>query len=1579
MNKHNRFITSTAFSTLFSCLVLSSATTYADDTEVFFGGSAIGSSIKPNVLFVLDNSGSMAWSTTSESAPSNAAESRINILKKSFSDLITNAKNINAGVMVLNARSEYNNKKMVYPITDIDSLLPNTNATATTPEIIESGDDATQISSTGNLAVINGNTLLMGKSEILSTSTTTYSLDDLGAFVNVAGTACRLNTNGLTRGNSGKCKNFPNTYELNISSDPALMLFTGINVPASSTITSATLIITPITTSTTKTLSIQLEESKTPAGLNDNSTKINTRALSSSVDSTPALTAGTKTSIDISDQLKVIQELAPTNDAIQTALIQLSASSSKWWTDTSICMRISSNCKFADLPKLAISYTSASPGTDSYSTALRFQNVGIPQGATITSARLDFVPAAAGKTPVTLQIRAENTGDATVFSNTTDLSARVKTNAVVNWDAPNWTLANPPVHVPGPDVRSLVQEVVSLSSWCGNNSMAFHISPSSGDGLRTAVSLDGSRGLQPALTVTYSGGGSGCLNPIYETRVSQTKNDAWENDDNSHTVTLGSNPLPLDRQLIAARFESLPIVKNAKVMKAEVILTPDSTVSTPSTTLNLALENSDNSAQFTKNSSNLSNRTPTPARSCIINNAGGGWTDGVPYICNPASLKDDIEGIFAKSTWASGNALSLLITPTADSNLDVVSFENSPADTIKLRLKLRWGGLTATTRTVRDEINALVQSIYADSGTPIVPTLDEAVSYYRGNEPEFGAPMTSACQPNHLVLLTDGSANSNTGAAKSSIASFAGTCKTNGIDDGEVCGRELTKWIYDNDLNTTFDGKQNITVHTIGFALDANPDEAPAIKSFLTDLASPKAPNVTPVVKSFYDASNATKLNTAFSNIIQSVMSVDTSFVAPGATVNQFSRKSFKNELYYSLFKPQATDAWPGNLKRYALDNTGTVIDADGLPAVIQTGTNKGSFETTARSFWSATDDGNSTQLGGAAGMLPDHTARNMYTWIGDTISSPVALTSYPLNSTLLTNSQAAAAVGGQAQLTARLASSFAESNTSNQQTLINWMRGSADGTASGTQQRKFIGDPLHSEPVLVTYGCNSYTDGTYSLCASEDQSVFIGNNEGLLQVVNTADGVEQFSFIPESLLRNIKPLKDNLESTSAKPRPYGLDNTVALWVNDLNNNGTIFGGKDPNSTSLLSGLNPGEFVYAYATMGRGGRDIYALDVTTRTSPTLLWQIKGGTTGFTRLGQTWSTPVVTKIKVGTTTRNVLIFAGGYDTAEDTATTRTADSMGNALYIVDAETGALIWSASSAGAGATLSLSNMLYSMPASPRVIDLNGDGLADQIFIGDMGGQLWRFYINNGNSASALVTPADSNNDAVSGTTDGVFANIGGSGATGFRRFYNSPDVALISHNGSTQLSVSMGSGYRGHPLNSDAQDRIYSFRSSQIYNSAAVKPATTITESDLYDATSNLLQTGTTAQKTAALTQLNASKGWMIQLSGSGEKVLSETLSYAGTLYVTTYAPGDTNANLCKAVAGTARLYSVSLTDATAYGSVTDSAASRSMTLSSVGIPPRPIVVHLDGTSKVIVGTETVSAKAFSSTIVPTYWIDQ
>ena len=1591
MNKRLTAIHRLALSALSSLLVLHSAVSYADDTEIFFGGAAIDDSVRPNVLFVLDNSGSMAWRTTSNTNPSGSEQSRMQVLKESFSSIINNAGAINAGIMVLNSRSAYNNTRMVYPVSNIDAPLPSSvTQVASTPQIIVSGDDATQ-STLGGGAVINGGTLQMG---FVTTSTTTVEsqssdLLDNDAFFQSRYSnidwACRMdepgndhNKNNDACGNDDRdninirSNNDTNTGDAEPIIGTAMLYFRNLSIPAAARLKPsfrAYLDLRPTNNqnSNLPTIGVTLQDSKTPAALNDLTQVDPGRSyLATSNIAASSWNASNTTRLDVTDLVK--QVLDNDADALQQVFLKLRATSTRNYT---FCTRnCGSSGGVSNAPRLVISYDSTAIQNETKTAALRFQNVGIPQGATIQSARLDFAPATSNADSLTLEVKAERVADAAVFTSGSNVAGRTpKTVALNSWSPAPWTNQNPPVHEQGPDVTSLVQEVVSLSNWCGNNSMAFYLTPTAGSGSRTAYSIDGAPGLQPTLTVTYTGGSGGCLNPIIEASVASEKDDVFEDSDGN--MTLGGNTLPVDTSRFAARYVNVPLINGATILDAQVVVTPANTVNigSPINTI-VRFDNSDNAAPFSASTRNVTNRPDTTNSTCTINS----WTTGTPVVCNGPELRTGLQGIVNRAGWVPGNALALMSVQSSNTNLEVQAYESNPAQSIKLRIKVAHGGLASGNYTVRQHLNALVQAMTTGNGTPIVPTMNEAARYLRGDRSGFASPITSACQTTHLVVLTDGQANGN--GAQASIGSLTGSsCSADASDWDEQCGRSLATWMASTDQSSTF-GDNFITTHSIGFAMGAlAPNTQP--QQFLTDLAANGKGKA-------YTAENAAELSAAFSKILQDVLSTDTTFVSPGATVNQFNRSSNKNEVYFALFKPSDTDNWVGNLKRYALNSGGgdIILDADKVGAIDK---KTGFFKTGAKSFWSAVADGNDTAQGGAASRLPNAATRKAYTYLG---TSPVTPASLSTGAYLLTDANAA--------ITKEM---LGAANASERTALINWARGqNEDGS-----QRKTMSDPLHSVPRLVTYKCNSFTDSSLTQCASEEQSVFVGTNEGYVQAFDTNNGDEQMAFMPQELLANIKKLKTNGKTSNAG-RPYGMDNTVALWVNDVNGNGVIYGGRDPSAstpTLLPGGVNSGEFVYAYATMGRGGRNLYALDVTDIANPKMRWFITPTTPGFARLSQTWSTPVVTKIDINGTKTPVLIFAGGYDDRQDDiailgeldSTPLVNDDQGNAIYVVNAVTGALIWSGSNeltnSPAQAHQQLSKMRYSIPSSVRAIDIDRDGLADQFFVGDMGGQVWRFFINNGSTVGNLISPTDSS----TGTTgDGVFASVippdtGSETAAQrkakLRRFYNEPDVALLTVNAGKALVVNIGSGYRGHPLDTGAEDRFYSFR-TPIINSNT--PHTTLTESAMYDATLNLIQEGRDSQKAAAAAAFNKNTGgWYIRMERSGEKVLAQAITFAGQVFFNTYEPSSTSANAsCQAVQGTGRSYAVSLFDATPpeqriVGS--PDRADRSIILLTAGIPPTGTVLFPEGDGSkppLCIGTECEELDVDIS-VGPTYWIDE
>jgi type IV pilus assembly protein PilY1 len=326
--------------------------------------------------------------------------------------------------------------------------------------------------------------------------------------------------------------------------------------------------------------------------------------------------------------------------------------------------------------------------------------------------------------------------------------------------------------------------------------------------------------------------------------------------------------------------------------------------------------------------------------------------------------------------------------------------------------------------------------------------------------------------------------------------------------------------------------------------------------------------------------------------------------------------------------------------------------------------------------------------------------------------------------------------------------------------------------------------------------------------------------------------------------------------------------------------------------------------------MRRGGNFYYAMDVTDRANPRVLWKITGGAGDFVELGDTWSKPVLRKIRLGGDDRLVLIFGGGYDTNQDAVSERTPDGVGRAVYIVDAETGQRLWWAAD-DPGASLTLTDMDYSIPSDVAAIDSNGDGYANILYVGDMGGQLWRFDIERGETAT--------DNNLATLMTGGRIADLAvDNSPADTRRFYYPPDVARVKFDGNYYLSIILSSGFRAHPLDTTVQDRIYMIRDLPL--SGAPTTYTTLDEADLYDTTSNIIAEGNDTQQDQALNELRAAHGWYIDLEETGEKGLARPTIFNGVAFVTSYIPTDSSSGqTCAPSEGTGRIYLVNMLNGT------------------------------------------------------------
>jgi len=191
----------------------------------------------------------------------------------------------------------------------------------------------------------------------------------------------------------------------------------------------------------------------------------------------------------------------------------------------------------------------------------------------------------------------------------------------------------------------------------------------------------------------------------------------------------------------------------------------------------------------------------------------------------------------------------------------------------------------------------------------------------------------------------------------------------------------------------------------------------------------------------------------------------------------------------------------------------------------------------------------------------------------------------------------------------------------------------------------------------------------------------------------------------------------------------------------------------------------------------------------------------------------------------------------------------------ALRVVDAASGATLWSADAA-AGASQRFAAMTAAFAGSFAALDTDGDGLPDRVYAGDLAGRLWRFDLHQGAAADHWAS-------------GGIFADF--SNELG-RGFLAPPDVSLMAAAGAAPwFDIAVGTAAPGH---AGADNRFYVLRDATpftAWSDQQYRDWQPLREADLLHVT--------TAEP-AADAVMDA--GWFVEL-GSGD-VLTASLTVAG-----------------------------------------------------------------------------------------------
>jgi type IV pilus assembly protein PilY1 len=561
------------------------------------------------------------------------------------------------------------------------------------------------------------------------------------------------------------------------------------------------------------------------------------------------------------------------------------------------------------------------------------------------------------------------------------------------------------------------------------------------------------------------------------------------------------------------------------------------------------------------------------------------------------------------------------------------------------------------------------------------------------------------------------------------------------------------------------------------------------------------------------------------------------------------------NEVYMAFFRAKAGPFWEGNVVRFALSADNVVVGKDEKAALEA----DGRIKAEAVPFWAAKDWADPSKANYIA-----NTDRNIYTYLGSSTDLIDPGNRFGSDNPLLT----AEVLGNP---------------THSPSQIIEFVRGAdvfdENGDGNTAENRAAIlGDVVHSRPLVVRY---LFPDG------SSKTMVFFGANDGMLHAVldsemdphgnETLSGTEAWAFIPPDQLHRLKNLLEGID------HDFFIDASPKVFVQDLNGDGVLDAG-DGDQAILVCGERT------------GGTGYFALDITDPQAPRFLWRINQVNDAailhlppaaapdnvIPALGETWSVPAFALVRTADDdeTGTPVFFVGGGYTPDNSA--------GKAILAIKVSDGNVLAKFENDSTG----ISGMDYAIPSAVTVVDEDDNGFADKVYVGDVGGQLWRIGKFTDEEDNPLPFPESDENVTDWKAHILFFAGIPGE-TPRVRRFFYPPSVTLEKD----YDLLFAGTGDAEDACNRNSLDRIYAIKDAS--------GSDTLTELDLVDITTQPYRVPDLDDETADVDRNGfVDQGWYLPLA-PGEKVLAKGLVFNKVYYVTSFTPNPSG--------GTATLYAL------------------------------------------------------------------
>lgn len=824
------------------------------------------------------------------------------------------------------------------------------------------------------------------------------------------------------------------------------------------------------------------------------------------------------------------------------------------------------------------------------------------------------------------------------------------------------------------------------------------------------------------------------------------------------------------------------------------------------------------------------------------------------------------------------------------------------------------------------------------------PAASKPTAYAQGLRTEFAlrsngnylGPVADSCGSNHVIwVVNNAQGKIPTGSQTyESVSAGDPLQQPQGVTDISWTD-EWARFLYQN----------GITVHI----LDAYYAQQNKSHSAVLNQAATAAGGM------YFAVKNQAEIEIAFEKVLAQINAKNSNFAAASLPISATNRSQSLNQVFIGMFRPNTTaePRWVGNLKQYQLIRTisGTIDlgDVKGESVVnLETGFVRGCavshWTSGSGEYWKDTRENNLSLAGCSAYPTLDGVLGGQWSDVPDgpvVEKGGVAEVIRKGNNPSVTNGSPTWTVSRNIKTFSSVETSKLEpistTNTGWSTALLNWVSGYDDATAvtegliTKRPYSEFItpsdtartrpsihGDVIHSRPLPVNYGTATY-----------GVTVYYGSNDGMFRAVDAASGQERWAFVAPEHYTKFQRLHDNSpylnfpnvsSDLNPKSKDYFFDGSIGIYQNADNSK-----------------------VWIFPSQRRGGRMLYAFDVTNPASPKLKWRVGcpnltdnvGCTAGFENIGQTWSTPAVAFLKGYSTTVPVVVVGGGYDKCEDAdeKTPSCSGRKGTGVYIINADTGARIAYLDTPGG-----------SVAADIAMSDANGDRSVDFAYAVTTTGDIWRIDFSN----ASLVPQGDTawKIRKVAYTTDGD------------RKFLYPPALLRTS----TKMYVALGSGDREHPLSihypydDNVTNRFYVYLDDLTIPSSSTT-ATAVNLDDMKDFTDPTASTCSTP----GVTPDSGLNGWFMSYPASrrGEQTVTSALIAAGMVTFNTNraTPGGTNS--CKNPLGEARGYWVNLFNASGAIGVSGTCdGTRSSVFAGGGLTPSPTLasVSVDGKDETV-----------------------